>query len=325
MTEDLLTAPAAQHGDLSFAQTVPCWQAHRRSLGEVFVADTAQVGTEEFLAAMQIPRAHSLWFDRLADYHDPFAAVEAVRQAMTVIGHRHLQAPRGTSLSLQRLEIEVEDQSAFREQGIEPLEGVVRLRMDRSAGREYFVEHTFAATVTVGNALAMIVRGGGIAFPPEAYEQFRRHQQADREADAAPVAEPVDPQRVGRRDPRNVVVGSPRAEADSRQVLPLVVNRRHPSFFDHEYDHVPGPLMLEGFRQASLIVACEAGALESPVAMATAVTGKFSGFAELDAAVELSCRVDHDPDFGDAHVDIEMFQFGTRIAESRVEVSPYSP
>ena len=36
---------------LSFERTVPCSLAHRRALGEVFVADTAPAGTDEFIAA----------------------------------------------------------------------------------------------------------------------------------------------------------------------------------------------------------------------------------------------------------------------------------
>ena len=75
MPDELLTLSGTRTDGLSFEQTVPCRLAHRRCLGEVFVADTATAGPGEYLAAIQIPRAHTLWSDRVADYHDPLAAV----------------------------------------------------------------------------------------------------------------------------------------------------------------------------------------------------------------------------------------------------------
>ncbi|UGT62750.1 AfsA-related hotdog domain-containing protein [Nocardia asteroides] len=307
-----LSTPERRSG-LSFEQTVPCSQAHRRCLGEVFVADTAALGGTEFLAAIQIPRAHSLWSDRVVPYHDPLAAIEAIRQAMTVIGHRYLQVPSGSPLSLQRMQAEVEDLSALYEQPGTPLEGVVRIHTDRhSGGSGYFTDSSFTATLTIGAAIALSVRGGGVAFPPEAYREFRAHQQRGRPPEGEPAAavEPAPPGRVGRRDPRNVVIGDPPVDPGDSATMALIVDQLHPSFFDHSYDHVPGPLMLEGFRQAALCVA-------GPQAV-VALNAEFSGFAELGGHLEYLARYD-----GDAEVDIALSQFGTTIAECLVELSPY--
>ncbi|WP_378730005.1 AfsA-related hotdog domain-containing protein [Nocardia brasiliensis] len=313
---------------LSFEQTVPRTLAHRRCLGEVFVADTAALGPEEFLAAIQIPRAHSHWSDHVAAYHDPLAAVEAIRQAMTVIGHRYLRVPLGTPMSLQRMETDVEDHSALREDGSAPLEGIVRVHAPQIGGTGgYFADNNFTASLTIGAALAMVVRGSGIAFPREAYEQFRRHQQQTRpaEPDAEIAARrPVQPARVGRRDSRNVVVGLPRTGQDSALVLPLVVDQRHPSFFDHAYDHLPGPLILEGFRQAAVLAACETGALATPVVAIAAIHATFTGFAELDADADFGAAVLPDA-AGGAVIELELSQFGTTIAACTVELAPYPP
>ncbi|WP_433683231.1 AfsA-related hotdog domain-containing protein [Nocardia sp. CA-119907] len=307
MPKELLAPPTTHTSGLSFEQTVPCSLAHRRCLGEVFVADTAAAGPGEYLAAIQIPRAHSLWSDRVTDFHDPLAAVEAIRQAMTVLGHRYLGLPLGTALSLQRMTAEIEDHSTLRDTGNDPLEGIVRIRTDLGSGASYLAEHSFDATLTIGTAAALTVRGGGIAFPPETYAEFRTHQRRNRPEQAAVNAPaPVPPNRVGRRDSRNVVVGGD---------LELLVDRTHPSFFDHPYDHVPGPLMLEGFRQAALVAAGE------PYALA-GLEATFTGFAELDGPLTFTHRVDADPDFG-ADIELALSQFGVRIAECRIELIPY--
>ncbi|MEV5839853.1 AfsA-related hotdog domain-containing protein [Nocardia sp. NPDC052112] len=308
MPEELLI-PTTRTSGLSFEQTVPCSLAHRRCLGEVFVADTAVAGPGEYLAAIQIPRAHSLWSDRRTEFHDPLAAVEAIRQAATVLGHRYLDLPLGTALSLQRMTAEIEDHSALRDTGTEPLEGIVRIRTDLGSGSGpgYLADHSFDATLTVGAVPALTVRGGGVAFPPETYAEFRNHQRRNRAADVtSETPAPVAPHRVGRRDSRNVVVGGD---------LQLLVDRRHPSFFDHPYDHVPGPLMLEGFRQAALLAAGQPFALG-------ALAATFTGFAELDGPLTFTYRVDSDPDFG-ADVELALSQFGCQIADCRIELIAY--
>jgi hypothetical protein len=314
---------------LSFERTVPCSLAHRRALGEVFVADTAPAGMDEFVAAIQIPRAHSLWFDRVADYHDPLSTVEAIRQAMIVVGHRYLSVPAGTPASLQRISFTVEDLSAYRDSANSPLEGIVRIRAGRVAGSfGYVAESSFEATLTIDASVALTLHGGGVHFPPEAYERFRAHQQATRlvgEQSHCAALQPIDPVRVGRRDIRNVVVGARRLapSTDAGSLIPLVVDQRHPSFFDHPYDHVPGPLLLEGCRQAAVVAAIESGALTSPVVAVTACAMNFTGFAEIGPEIGCSAVAAADPDSVGAKVELGIYQFDTRIAECSIELSPY--
>lgn len=313
---------------LSYERTVPCSLAHRRALGEVFVADTAPAGLDEFIAAIQIPRAHSLWFDRTADYHDPLSTVEAIRQAMIVVGHRYLNVPSGTPASLQRLSFTVEDMSAYRDGANVPLEGIARLRAWRVAGSYgHLADSSFEATLTIDASLALTLEGGGIHFPAEAYQQIRAHQQAKRSVEEQSdhsFVQPIDPARVGRRDIRNVVVGAKRVEfsTDTGPLIPLVVDQRHPSYFDHSYDHVPGPLLVEGCRQAAIIAAIDAGALTSPTVAVTACALTFNGFAELGPVIGYSAEARSDPDSGGAKVDLGIYQFDSRIAQCTIELSP---
>ncbi|WP_067537574.1 AfsA-related hotdog domain-containing protein [Nocardia crassostreae] len=313
-------------GGLGFERTVPRSLAHRRCVGEVFVTDTASAGSGEYLAAVQIPRTHLLWSDRPAGLHNPLALVEAVRQTMTVVGHRYLNLPPGTALSLQRAAVEVEDRSALHDDGATPLEGIVQLRTDLTAGSAFLTDHGFTATVAVGGAVAVTVHGGGVAFPAEAYADLRRHQRAQRPSTAGGGRRraPVAPARVGRRDARNVVI------ADGPDGLELVVDQRHPAFFNHPYDHVPGPLLLEGFRQAALLgVGDDTAAAHldpAPTGPALVVLeADFTGFAEFGAPLMFTTRIDRDDEMDSAEIHLELIQFGARIAGCRIDIATGSP
>ncbi|MFI1241328.1 AfsA-related hotdog domain-containing protein [Nocardia salmonicida] len=309
-------------GTLGFEQLVPAALAHRRGLAEVYVADTAMVGSSEYLAAVQVPRAHSLWFDRLVPYHDPFSAVEAVRQALLVVGQRHLGVPADAPASLQRMAFAVEDLSLFRDSEREPLEGVVRLRPGAAGtGRGYYHDVSFDATLTIHGALAMTVRGSGITFPRDAYDEFRELQQGKRSSLVAVGPDAVrrlPPELVGRRDPRNVVLARTAA-----QDLVVVVDRGHPSFFDHQYDHVPGPLLLEVFRQAAVQAATATGLLASPVAAVLDLEAQFTDFAELDAPITCTTAAVGDLDLDEITVEVALHQYGNRIALAHVELAHY--
>ncbi|WP_342800364.1 AfsA-related hotdog domain-containing protein [Nocardia sp. No.11] len=317
-----MTQSSVPRGTVAFEQLVPAVLAHRRGLAEVYVADTAVVGESEFLVAVQVPRAHSLWFDRLVAYHDPFAALEAVRQSLLVVGQRHLGVPADAPASLQTMSFQVEDLSTFRDTEREPFEGIVRLRPGAAgSGCGYYQDVSFEAVLTVHGASALSVRGSGIAFPREAYDEFRELQRRGRSARApsgADAPRPLDPALVGRRDPRNVVLAR-----DAAGRLVLVVDRGHPSFFDHQYDHVPGPLLLEAFRQAAVLAATEAGALDSPVAAVLDVTARFSDFAELDSEITCATTIVGDLAMGEIAVQVDLHQFGNTIAVARLELAHY--
>ncbi len=302
---------------LGFDQAVSRSFAHRNAVAEVFVTDTAAVG-DEFLAAVQLPRAHSLWFDRLVTYHDPLAVLEAVRQSLLVIGQRYLGVPVDAPASLQRMGLCVEDLSLFHDDERAPLEAVVRIRSDRNpADSGYFRDISFDATATVDGATAMTVHGGGIAFPRDAYDELRALQQDSRDPGTVTRVDPLDPKLLGRRDPRNIVLG----RAGER--LLLVVDQRHPSFFDHPYDHVPGPLLIEAFRQAALLAATETNQLDAPIAAVAELRAEFTEFIELDA--DIDCVTDIAPGSapGFPLVSIGLRQYGKQIAHGTVELSSY--
>jgi A-factor biosynthesis hotdog domain len=315
--------------ELSFEQTVPRADAHRRALGEVFVTDSVQTADDEFLLAVQIPRAHSLWFDRLAPYHDPLSTAEAARQAAFVVVHRHVGLPHGLPFSLRRFEFHVEDLDAYRDDARSPLEGILRFRLAGHDKRDGGVGSlSYQGSLTIDGSLAMTVGGDIVFLPRTDYEALRAYQRRRRRVEnhrPAACPEPIDAELVGRLDRRNVVIAeaSRSGAADAEVRYPLVVDRTHPSFFDHDYDHVPGPLIAEAYREAAIVTATRAGALTSPVAAMTSCDATFAGFAEFEATIDCSASVGAVSDEGRVTVQVGLHQFEERIATGEVEVMPF--
>lgn len=320
---------AAMSKDLTFDQTVPRAIAHRRAVGEVFVTDSAQITTGEFLLAWQVPRAHSLWGDRLVPFHDPFSLAEVARQGCFVVMHRHMDIALELPMSLRRFEFRVTSGSdAYRDDERTPMQGLLRYRL----GEQNF-QGDELGTMTLHGELerdgvpVMTISGDIIFLPRGDYEELRAFQRSRKPLECIrpwQPAAPVAPVRVGRRDPRNVVVGEPVAlpfPAESWH-YPLVIDRGHPSYFDHDYDHVPGPFLLEGFRQAVLLEANRAGLLSSPGAAVTGLVVAFAEFGEFEAPLDCSVVATADVE-GRVNAQLGLHQFGSEIAEGRVELTPY--
>ncbi|HEY3483411.1 MAG TPA: AfsA-related hotdog domain-containing protein, partial [Streptomyces sp.] len=109
--------------DLTFDRTVPRALVHRRQIAEVFVADSVQTSPDDFYLSFQVPRAYPLWSDQRTGYHDPLASVEAARQALSVVLHRHAGVVAGSPVTLRRISVRVEDPEAYAADGATPLQG----------------------------------------------------------------------------------------------------------------------------------------------------------------------------------------------------------
>jgi hypothetical protein len=320
---------AAACARLSFARAVPCDLAHRRALGEVFIADSVELCEGEFLVAMQVPRAHSLWYDRRAQYHDALAILEASRQAVFVIAHRHLDVPRSRSFSLHRIDFRLEDLEAYRDDETSPLEAIWHARLaGRQLQGEIVVGMTMEGTLMIDGASAATLEGEIACLPEKEYEMIRAVQRARARTNDARrrLAHPrrVEPISVGRGDRRNVVIGEPAEIRSAREEThyPLVVDLRHPSFYDHPQDHVPGPLIVEAYRQAAVLTAVRAGVLASPVAAVTGCQATFLDFCEPEVPATCSATMAGGAD-GRATVSVALHQFDKQIAQAQLELTSY--
>lgn len=315
--------------ELSFEQTVPRGLVHRTALGEVYVADSLQVDDAEFALAIQVPRAHCVWFDRRVPYHDPLSTAEAARQGVYVVVHRHVGVPPGLTFSLQRLALRVEDLDAYRDGGSSPLQGLLTLRLVSQTTHSSLGSMSFEGELSVDGAVAMSLRGDLVFLSPDDYAALRAYQRRRNppETGQPPADGPaLDAAASGRLDQRNSVLGEAPADAaaaDGTTRYPLIVDQHHPSFFDHGYDHVPGPLIVEAYRQAAIVTAHRSGALPSPVAAITGCEAAFTDFAELDSRIECVAAIDGRFDDGRVGVRVGLRQFGKDVSTGHVELRPY--
>lgn len=316
MTERLKTIHPAV-AELCFDRTVAPSAVNRRSDREVFVTDSARVGEDEYAIAMRVPPGHLVWSDQRAPWHDTLSTVEAFRQAFALIRHDYLEIPKGTPSGLQGVEFTVEDLGVYRDAGT-PFDGVVHARVIRSGARGE--NYDIAGTFMVGSNVAMTLSFTSILFQREAYAEIRDYQRTRRAAGPIRSDGPADPAAVGRRDPCNVVIGRMASQPGR---YPIVVDRTHPSFFDRDYDHVPGTLLIEVLRQSALLASAEAS-LRSGEAALTRAELDFKTFVELDRPAACTVSATRGPAPGTVAASVTVDQYGEPAATGRLELTEFA-
>lgn len=313
--------------ELNFSQTVPCTIAHRRALGEVFVADSAQADRDEFVFALQVPRAHSLWNDRRIPCHDPFSMGEAARQATFVLIHRYLGIPREQPFTLRRFTLRVHDVDAFHDDEATPLEGVLRYRVRNRNGLATGIGVLgLHGDLFLRGRHAMSVSAEVVSMVSADYAVMRAFQRAQRpESQGGEAVPTIAAAVVGRYDERNVVISEPHSAPvnGAEMRFTLVLDQRHPSFFDHSYDHLPGPVAVEGLRQAAVVTATGTGALATPITVVTGCEVDFGAFGYLEHPLECSAEVRGVADDGPVEVAVGMYQFGSRLIDGKITLVPF--
>lgn len=272
-----------------FEATVPRVLAHKRAVEEMFLTDIVVVdrSLERLLACAQLPRSHALHNEVENGIHDLLLILEIGRQGMTIYGHVRLDVQKETSFVMSGLRVEVTDLEALR-QGDGPAELVLDVPSadERRNSRGRVRGYTLNGVGEIDGRRAIEMTGEALLIPTTIYERARR-VRIEEGTEAAPAPDPVDPARVGRRSPRNVVVGGA-AHRDGELRCALIAATAHPSFFDHPLDHVPGMLMLEAARQAALLYVGELG-WRPTEAVLDACEARFTQYAALSPPA--SCRV----------------------------------
>lgn len=323
---DLSSIP--ENAWLRFDRNVSRDLVHRKALAEVMVTDTVQVADDEFLLGTQLPRAHLLWSDRQHSYHDPLITVEVCRQACLAIPQRYYDVRPDWQFISKQIDFRVVNLDAFSDDQVAPPEGILRARFSEKHERHGVLSGiTVESELTIDGVSAGTVCGDMMFYAKNTYRKLRSYQRKDKQLrDAQPHTIPprVDPDRVGRVFDRNVTIGeSAIAGSAGEHRYVAIVDQKHPYFFDHPGDHVPGALLIEIYRQAAIAIATATGRGEATPAAAvvTRFDVQLSDFAELDAPVECSARITDEPEDGGVGIAIAMHQFDSQIGDARVELS----
>jgi hypothetical protein len=277
---------------LRFDATVPRQLVHRAAIAETFLTDAVQVSDDRFLVAAHLPRSHTLFNDVPHGDHDLLLLAEIVRQAGTLLSHRFYGVPEDFVFPLRRAQIEISDVEALTlARNAAGMVADIRL-FDQQRQGGMLTSMTLRAELVVGDRHVGSAGGAMHFVSKSGYATLRGPHSSAHEGAALDAVPRVDPPRVGRGDARNVVVGDPRpAVGGAPYSCRILADTGHPGFFDHRQDHLPGMLLLEGYRQVALLAVADACAWAPDSLMTVACDASFSRYAEFDPEVRCAATV----------------------------------
>lgn len=277
---------------LSVEQTVPRSWVHKRSIENVLVTEIRAAGENRFLCAGRIPTAHGFFNGAgRTPRTDILFYTELGRQASLAISHAFLgvtsedtfifegseaaitaaawRATPGAAGDLVLVEVSVTDAT----------------RRRNSALSRAVTEHV----MWIGGEVVFRGTGAWTVQPAALYQRLRRGAAArSTPHDAPDVQGPSGfplPEYPGNR------VISPIERQDGRVTATLIVDERHPYFFDHPCDHVPGMLLLEGCAQIARAAIAAAGSTSSTVPAVGGYDVNFAQFVECGVPATLMAEV----------------------------------
>jgi hypothetical protein len=328
MTNDVLE-PAAPRPPIE--ATVPKALVHKRAIEQVLLSGAARVSDGEFVVSSQPPRAHRYFSDSLVARYDSLLLLEISRQAGVLVAHEFLGVPLDHQFVFSGLTMEVHDADALAA-GPRPAELVARCRLlDSRRQRDRLTRTTLEVAMELDGRLAATVIGGAAYLPAHKYRSLRRLMGSPVDADSRlHPAQRVVPEAVGRCEPQNVVIAAPVCAervpgVGSTLSADVVVDERHPTFFDHPLDHLPGTLLMEAFRQCAVVAAHRVHGLDPATALLRDCRVEYSRFAELGPGVICDAVVGPRGDDGGptVPVDLSLVQLGTGIAHARLTLTDW--
>ncbi|MFJ2443060.1 MULTISPECIES: ScbA/BarX family gamma-butyrolactone biosynthesis protein [unclassified Streptomyces] len=285
-SEPLSGAPSGLFAkSLSWSRTVARELVHRDSVAEVLLTDVRPAGNGTYEAAASWPRSHPTFPRGGVDLHSPLMVVETLRQLGIYLPLRYFAVPRDVRMVITELFFEIDPAAEPR-----PASGATqvtcRVRVGgvrRGADGEVTGLRLGVTYLADGTPFAR--SGGGARFlGPERYDAVRKGR-------AAPVGDPgapgggtvrPDARALGVSGAHDVVIA-----ADGATLLVEPADMRHPYFFDHATDHLPGMIVLEAARQAAAVES--GGRLLRP----TAGRLKTARFIEYLPAARVICVPHH--------------------------------
>ncbi|MET9678265.1 ScbA/BarX family gamma-butyrolactone biosynthesis protein [Streptomyces sp. NPDC006482] len=283
-----------------FLQTVPRTYVHRAGVAEVFVTGIQQIGPDHFRLGAQWPRSHSYYGPVARRWHDPMLLAETIRQAQLLIAHQAYDVPMGHQFLSHDATHAIAPEGA--RLGDRPAHVLLDVRCTDIKRRG----KTVSGYVTRIDCLrdGELIGSGSMTvtcLPPNLYRRIRG--SACENTPQRNLPEPVAPEAVGRHWGFDVVLGA----TGVNRTWTLRADPDHPVLFDHPVDHVPGMVLMEAARQASLAV------LERPDALAVAMDCVFDQYVEFDKTCVVTAT-QATPGPGGSHTVAVEFAQGGAIA-----------
>lgn len=291
-------AAGARHPLLSFTNLVPRHLVHRRALAEVVLADWYRTSDNTYACAAQWPRGHSL-YRVLNGHHDPLQMAETMRQTGILLAHVGEDVPLDWNFIMDRIAVSA-DLDGLRA-GLAPADVVVEAELSPLRNRTRLMAHLRLDTRFFRDGKACGTASAWMrCVAPAVYDRLRGEHPCTTTAASAALP-PVDPRTVGMSTETDVVLGTTSSHGAG---WPLRVRTDHPVLFDHPLDHVPGMLVLEGFRQAGRAM------LRQPDAQLTSFDVTFTRYLELDRPAVLMTNTGQSATSAGAALTLSVVQDG---------------
>jgi nucleoside diphosphate kinase len=295
-------APAVRTPTLRYDQAVPRHLVHKAGIDEVLVTDSAQVASDTFALAGELPLTHCYFNDlpTAGARFDLMAVLELCRQAGYVVTHRHLGVPTDRPFLLRGLGVELAPDIVFADQPdrlrVATSFEVERLYESSRPGLSGRLTFTTPDGRPVGTATLSCSWGPAAAYARMRAAARAAHGLGPRTGPPPAVRSPLTPATgVGRTAPRNVLLAGGGdgfvggdggfAAVDGGFAADLAIDVAYRGVFDHATDHVPGMLLIEAARQAALRAVAGGTARPAHALALSALDASFDAVAELDLPV----------------------------------------
>ncbi|HEY7186994.1 MAG TPA: AfsA-related hotdog domain-containing protein [Vicinamibacterales bacterium] len=238
---------------LRVEQTVPRAWVHKRSLDNVLVTEIRACGDSRFMCAGRLPTAHRFFNDvgrRPQD--DILFYTELACQASLTVCHAIFNVGKDDAFIFEGSHAALTE--AAWETTCDDGEAVtIEVRIQDLISRKSNAVSRVVTEHTMCIGSRQVFRGTGVfTIQPTALFQRLRRLSAGRIAAALFDASSVTETRaalVPRATGDNIAISSPRRGQASGITSSVVIDRRHPYFFDQRCDHVPVTLLLEACAQ----------------------------------------------------------------------------
>ncbi|MCP3822818.1 hypothetical protein NLX86_33490 [Streptomyces sp. A3M-1-3] len=229
--------------------TVPREFVHRAAVAEVFLTGWSRSDDAHYSVSAQWPRGHSFFTPVSGSHYDPMLAAETIRQVGALLAHAAFDVPLGHHFLMWGLHYSVSPARLVIGDAPATLDLDVTCTEVRKRGTQ-LTELRYEVVIRHSDQTIATGGAGYTCTSPTVYRRLRARQLSGQ---PAPLRQspPVPPARVGRLSEFDVVL----SPSGQRQSWQLRVNTRHPVLFDHPGDHIPGMVLLEAARQASVALA----------------------------------------------------------------------
>jgi len=280
---------------LSFEQTIPRRLVHKHSLENVLLTEIQSLGDGRFLCGARMPKVHRFFNETARLPHsDIMFYSEVGRQACIAISHPFFGASRDSAFIFEQSEAHIPESFWRTVQELTTEQMVIEVRIKEKETRKNGDVSRIVAEHIIFNEREQVFHSvyAWNIQPAALFERFRRRSARSPEVPAVrPREKPMSPVWLGRELAENVVISTPDRAESGNFTASLIVDLKHPFFFDHPCDHVPGMLLMEGCAQMATTAASLTVGKKPIEVLVNGYEIEFAHFVECHLPVTLDARV----------------------------------